>query len=64
MGYYIYCRECDAGNPKPTLRELIEGPQCVQCGEKIHHPNVGREVLLEMLERIERIETHLGLPPP
>lgn len=63
MGAYLICHKCNAGNDQPTLRELIEGPVCHGCNYPLPVSR-SKDALLEIADRIERIEAHLGLPPP
>ena len=64
MGAWRYCPSCGSGMDAPTFREVIIGEQA--CGGTCdyvrevepHEKDVGVD---SFIERIEKIEAHLGL---
>jgi hypothetical protein len=67
MGAYAYCRKCDAGLDRPTLREAVLGERerCV-CGH-VNELSYPKEELAQYLtdfeERLIAVEKHLNLSP-
>jgi hypothetical protein len=59
MGAWAYCRTCDSGLDKPTLREILD--DCQMCNNGHANEPVGskNEALLEIEERIASLENFL-----
>ncbi|WP_315743145.1 hypothetical protein [Bradyrhizobium sp. SZCCHNR1075] len=63
MGAWRYCPKCWSGTDATDLREVIKGVQECGCGWTHHVEDHEREqAAVNLIERIERIEQHLGLP--
>lgn len=62
MGWeFSYCNSCGEGLPKSTPREVTDEQQeCRQC-HACNPPNVTRDdLLLELIERVEELETNVA----
>lgn len=65
MGWeYTYCPKCERGAPESTMVEVLKREYCCKnCGYQLNTGKSAAEVIIELAERVERIEKHLGLPP-
>ena len=61
MGWeWSYCRSCDLGLPRSSMREVLEGVQCCSAGHE-NTPNVSKDdLLVELFERVEALEAKLS----
>jgi Zn ribbon nucleic-acid-binding protein len=60
---YAYCHKCDAGLDQPTFAEcMLMKIECHHCGHdhELEHDEAS-QALIELEERITKIEQHLGL---
>lgn len=59
---YSYCKHCEEGMPKPSIRECLEESQnCPHCGgiNKVYYAKDVLATHLEDLEeRIQKLEKH------
>lgn len=63
MGAYSYCHKCGGGMDAPTINEAFRNEwTCSHCGREHEVNEYARaDLLVELEERITRIEQHLGL---
>lgn len=65
MGAWVYCDKCECGQDKPTVRQVLEDDyRCHCCDAPLRTVMSKKDALLEMLDRLEAIEAHLGITPP
>lgn len=64
-GNWTYCRRCESGIGEPTVEQAlgIEPYCCPVCETTTEPLKSGKDVIIELLQRIQRIEEHLGLGP-
>jgi hypothetical protein len=60
MGWeWSYCRHCDRGLRRATMREVLDGTQYCADGHA-NTPNVTKnDLLVELFERVEELERKL-----
>ncbi len=57
-----YCGKCHSAMDAPDIREAIKGVQECGCGWTHHVEDFEKtQALDDLMERLERIEAHLGL---
>lgn len=60
MGAYAYCEKCQNPFGEPTAREVIEGAKiCPYCDETNQVRKTKDDLLIELVERVEELETKL-----
>jgi hypothetical protein len=65
MGAWRYCRNCGNRMDHPSIRDVIAGQQVCENAvcDYVHHVEQHEKegAAEQLIERIERIEAHLGL---